>query len=40
MKESILDVLLYLLEHYFVEESADPIADRDPHADPFDLIAV
>ena len=29
MKESILDVLLYLFEHYFVEESADPIADRD-----------
>ena len=28
MKESILDVLLYLFEHYFTED-ADPIRDRD-----------
>jgi Smg protein len=28
MKESILDVLLYLFEHYFTED-ADPVRDRD-----------
>ncbi len=28
MKESILDVLLYLFEHYFSED-ADPVRDRD-----------
>jgi len=28
MKESILDVLLYLFEHYFTEESAPPPGDR------------
>lgn len=29
MKESILDVLLYLFEHYFVEEASAPVIDRD-----------
>ncbi|MFT3761537.1 MAG: DUF494 family protein [Pseudoxanthomonas sp.] len=28
MKESILDVLLFLFEHYFTED-ADPVRDRD-----------
>ena len=28
MKESILDVLVYLFEHYFTED-ADPVRDRD-----------
>ena len=28
MKESILDVLLYLFEHYFTEDAAPPIGDR------------
>ena len=28
MKESILDVLLYLFEHYFTEDSAPPLGDR------------
>ena len=28
MKESILDVLLYLFEHYFSEDT-DPLHDRD-----------
>ena len=29
MKESILDVLLYLFEHYFTEDAAPPLGDRD-----------
>ena len=29
MKESILDVLLYLFEHYFAEDAAPPIGDLD-----------
>ena len=29
MKESILDVLLYLFEHYFAEDAAPPLGDRD-----------
>jgi len=29
MKESILDVLLYLFEHYFAEDVAPPLGDRD-----------
>lgn len=29
MKESILDVLLYLFEHYFAEDAAPPMGDRD-----------
>lgn len=30
MKESILDVLLYLFEHYFTDEDVDPgVRDRD-----------
>lgn len=30
MKESILDVLLYLFEHYFTNEDVDPgVSDRD-----------
>jgi Smg protein len=28
MKESILDVLLYLFEHYFTEDAAPPLGDR------------
>lgn len=28
MKESILDVLLYLFEHYFTEDIAPPVLDR------------
>jgi Smg protein len=28
MKESILDVLLYLFEHYFTEDAAPPMGDR------------
>ncbi|MEO6264164.1 MAG: hypothetical protein ABIO58_04265, partial [Luteimonas sp.] len=28
MKESILDVLLYLFEHYFTEDAAPPPGDR------------
>jgi Smg protein len=28
MKESILDVLLYLFEHYFTEDVAPPLGDR------------
>ncbi len=28
MKESILDVLLYLFEHYFTEDAAPPMLDR------------
>ena len=27
MKESILDVLLYLFEHYFAEDAAPPLGD-------------
>ena len=29
MKESILDVLLYLFEHYIAEDTAPPLGDRD-----------
>ena len=29
MKESILDVLLYLFEHYFTEDAPPPLGDRD-----------
>ena len=29
MKESILDVLLYLFEHYIAEDAAPPLGDRD-----------
>lgn len=29
MKESILDVLLYLFEHYFAEDTAPVLGDRD-----------
>ena len=29
MKESILDVLLYLFEHYFTEDVPPPLGDRD-----------
>ncbi len=29
MKESILDVLLYLFEHYFAEDAVPPLGDRD-----------
>jgi Smg protein len=29
MKESSLDVLLYLFEHYFTEDAAPPLGDRD-----------
>jgi Smg protein len=29
MKESILDVLLYLFEHYITEDAAPPLGDRD-----------
>ncbi len=29
MKESILDVLLYLFEHYYAEDVAPPFADRE-----------
>ena len=29
MKESILDVLLYLFEHYFTEDAAPPLGDRE-----------
>ncbi|HVI25301.1 MAG TPA: DUF494 family protein [Xanthomonadaceae bacterium] len=29
MKESILDVLLYLFEHYIAEDSVPPLGDRD-----------
>jgi Smg protein len=29
MKESILDVLLYLFEHYFTNDTAPPVGDRD-----------
>ena len=32
MKESILDVLLYLFEHYFTEDAAPPLGDRDSRA--------
>lgn len=36
MKESILDVLLYLFEHYIAEDVAPPIGDRLPQ-DPDSL---
>jgi len=29
MKESILDVLLYLFEHYFTNDTVPPVGDRD-----------
>ncbi|MCC8362940.1 DUF494 family protein [Lysobacter sp. A6] len=29
MKESILDVLLYLFEHYFTNDAVPPVGDRD-----------
>ena len=29
MKESILDVLLYLFEHYIAEDTVPPLGDRD-----------
>lgn len=29
MKESILDVLLYLFEHYFAEDAVPPMGDRE-----------
>ena len=29
MKESILDVLLYLFEHYFANDAAPPVGDND-----------
>ena len=29
MKESILDVLLYLFEHYFTNDTIPPVGDRD-----------
>ena len=31
MKESILDVLLYLFEHYIAEDTAPPLGDRQPY---------
>ncbi len=39
MKESILDVLLYLFEHYFTEDVAPPPSDRQANGPLFNELA-